>query len=325
MQSNASAYHEPVLLAETLRYLAPQPGETMLDATLGGGGHSAAIAPALMPGGTLIGLDRDREALEAAEARLAPLRARLTIILLHGAFGNLNSALASRPDTAEIQLDGALFDLGVSSHQLDTARGFSFRREEPLDMRMDASSGPTAADLLATASEAEIARILFEYGEERWARRIAHNLVERRRHGERIATTGQLAALVESSIPRAAWPRDIHAATRTFQALRIAVNNELGQLEAGLAAAVERLKPGGRIVVISYNSLEDRIIKRAFAEWAGRGPSVPGSSPAAWLPLESERKLTLLTKKPVVPTAEEIARNPRARSAKLRTAERIRT
>lgn len=324
MPSTSGRYHEPVLLAETVRFLAPQPGETVLDATLGGGGHSAEIAPKLAPGGTLIGLDRDAEALEAARARLEPWRDSLTIILLHAAFGKLDFALEAEEATRGLLLDGVLFDLGVSSHQLDTARGFSFRRDEPLDMRMDAQSGRTAADLLAAEPEAEIARLLWEYGEERWARRIAHALAERRRKGERMETTGQLAAVVESSVPRPAWPRDIHVATRTFQALRIAVNEELDQLKRGLEAAVDRLKPGGRIVVISYHSLEDRIVKQAFARWAGRIPSAPGSSPAAFLPPteNAEGRLTLLTRKPVVPAAEEIARNPRARSAKLRAAQR---
>jgi 16S rRNA (cytosine1402-N4)-methyltransferase len=326
MRSRASAYHEPVLLAETLRFLAPQPGETMLDATLGGGGHSLAIAEALRPGGTLIGLDRDPEALTEAQARLAPWRETVTIIPIHADFGKLDMALNTTEGMEEMRLDGALFDLGVSSHQLDTARGFSFRRDEPLDMRMDTTAGPTAADLLAALNEAELTRILREYGEERWAARIARHLIRQRERGERIQTTGRLAALVEESVPRAAWPRDIHVATRTFQALRIAVNDELGQLEAGLAAAIDRLKPGGRIVVISYHSLEDRIVKKALAARAGRIPSAPGSSPAAFLPAMADAvpTLHLLTRKPVTPTEAEIARNPRARSAKLRAAERVR-
>ena len=297
----------------------------MLDGTLGGGGHSAAIAQALAPGGTLIGLDRDPEALEAARIRLEPFRSSLTIILIYTEFSKLEVALQRTKGTESLRMDGTLFDLGVSSHQLDTARGFSFRRDEPLDMRMDAvGSAPTAADLLATASEPEMARILWEYGEERFARRIAHALIERRQRGEPIRTTGQLVEVIERTVPRAAWPRDIHVATRTFQALRIAVNEELGQLESGLTAAVGRLQPGGRIAVISYHSLEDRIVKQAFARWSGRSPSVPGSSPAAFLPPpeDAEPKLILLTRKPIVPTAEEIARNPRARSAKLRAAER---
>jgi 16S rRNA (cytosine1402-N4)-methyltransferase len=324
MPPEASAYHEPALLAETLEYLDPKPGETMLDATLGGGGHSLAIAERLRPGGTLIALDRDTEALEAGRARLAPLADTLTIILKHADFGNMGTALAAQKGGDNRILDGALFDLGVSSHQLDTARGFSFRREEPLDMRMDATAGPSAADLIAAASEAEIARILWEYGEERWSRKIARSLVERRAQ-EPIRTTAQLAAIVERSVPRSAWPKEIHVATRTFQALRIAVNDELEQLKDGLQEAVARLRTGGRIVVISYHSLEDRIVKQTFARLAGRAASAPGSSPAAFLPNAEAPapSLNLLTRKPVAPTAAEVARNPRARSARLRAARRV--
>lgn len=322
---DANAYHVPVMAEEILRYLAPQPGETMLDATLGGGGHALLLAQALQPDGTLIGLDRDTEALAAAWTRLTPLHRYLSIILLHFAFGKMDFALESTPETQGVRLDGVLFDLGVSSHQLDAARGFSFRRDEPLDMRMDATSGPTAADILATLREAEIARILWDYGEERFSRRIAQALVERRQRKEPVVTTGQLAQVVESSLPRSAWPKDIHVATKTFQALRIYVNDEMGQLRAGLEQAVARLRPGGRIVVLSYHSLEDRIVKQAFAAWAGRAPSAPGSSPAAFLP-NSETAAPLLelrTRKPVSPSEAEIRTNPRARSAKLRAARRL--
>jgi 16S rRNA (cytosine1402-N4)-methyltransferase len=326
MATEPNAYHIPVLLEETLRYLAPQPGETMLDATLGGGGHSVRLAERLQPGGTLIGLDRDPDALQTASARLAPYNNSLTIILLHSAFGKMEESLRANNALSDVSLDGVLFDLGVSSHQLDTARGFSFRRDEPLDMRMDATDDAlsTAAEFLTTAREAEIARVLWEYGEERASRRIAHAIVERRKRKEPLETTAQLAALVESSVPRTAWPKDTHVATKAFQALRIYVNRELEELEAGLDAAVARLKPGGRIVVLSYHSLEDRIVKQRFAEWAGRTPNPPGDSPAALLPPTKEEPiLTLLTRKPVTPTDVEIARNPRARSAKLRAAKKM--
>ena len=183
-------------------------------------------------------------------------------------------------------------------------------------------SRPTAARLLATAQENEIARMLWEFGDEKWSRRIAQCIVERRKKGEPMETTAQLAELVEQSIPRAAWPRDIHVATRSFQALRIAVNDELGQLRAGLRFAADRLAPGGRLVVISYHSLEDRIVKQMFATWAGRSPSAPGSSPAALLPDTKTAIATLLTRKPVTPADAETARNPRARSAKLRALQR---
>jgi 16S rRNA (cytosine1402-N4)-methyltransferase len=322
-ESETPFRHTPVLLAECLEALAAKPGAVVLDATLGGGGHSAALAEAIRPGGILIGIDRDREALAAAQARLAPFAESDSIILIYTSFGNMETALDANSRTAGVKLDAVLFDLGVSSHQLDSARGFSFRRDEPLDMRMDRDTGPTAADYLRTVDARELTRVLTEYGEERWAHRIAARLVEQRRRGAPIETTAQLNALVEGSIPRAAWPKDIHVATRTYQALRIALNDELGQLEAGLEAAVHRLKPGGRVAVISFHSLEDRIVKRAFAGWSGAGATAPGSSPAAFLPREREPLLRVLTRKPIVPTAEETARNPRARSAKLRVAERL--
>ena len=317
-------YHVPVLLNEALDYLAPRPGETMLDATLGGGGHSEALVQRLRPDGTLIGLDRDADALATAGERLGPYRTNVSIILISTGFGNMEAALRAEAATATRKIDGILFDLGVSSHQLDTERGFSFRRDERLDMRMSATgTEPTAADLLATATETEIARILWEYGEERFSRRIAAAIVAQRERGQPLQTTAELAALVERAVPRAGWPKEIHVATRTFQGIRIAVNDELGQLEAGLNAAIARLSPGGRIVVLSYHSLEDRITKRIFAEAAGRTPNAPGSSPAAWLPsaLKSPT-LTLLTRKPILPTETEIGQNPRARSAKLRAAVR---
>ncbi len=319
-----SAYHIPVLLDEVVEYLDPRPGAVLLDATLGGGGHSAALARHISPGGSLFGLDRDPEALETARKRLNAFPAVGTT-LVHTTFGNMNTALAALDGDDTIRFDGVLFDLGVSSHQLDTARGFSFRRDEFLNMRMDDSStsGLTAASLLADADESEIARVLWEFGDEKWSRRIAARIVEQRKKGRPLETTAQLAALVEHSIPRAAWPRDIHVATRTFQALRIAVNDELGQLRTGLQAAMDRLKPGGRLAVISYHSLEDRIVKQRFAEWAGRSPSAPGSSPAALMPETKTAIAKLLTRKPVTPAEAETARNPRARSAKLRALQRI--
>lgn len=307
---------------EALHYLNVAPGKIVLDATLGGAGHSQAIAQAIAPNGILIGLDRDSDALTEAAMRLAPLREHLSIILLHSPFGNLDFALEAEEQTKGTLLDGALFDLGVSSHQLDTARGFSFRRDEPLDMQMDATAGRSAAALIADASEAELTRILTEYGEERWAKRIAQNIVAQRQK-QPILTTAQLTGIVERSVPRAAWPKDIHVATRTFQGIRIAVNDELGQLETGLKAAFKRLRSGGRLVVISYHSLEDRIVKQTFASWAGRTPSAPGSSPAAFLKPESEPVAIQITRKPVSPAPEEIARNPRARSARLRAIEKI--
>lgn len=326
MQSDTGSFHTPVLLAETLSCLATRPGQVVVDCTLGGGGHSSRIARAISPGGTLIGIDRDREAVEAARRRIESLGLVCGLSLWQSTFANLASVLDNVEPGRTLEVDGVLFDLGVSSHQLDTARGFSFRRSEPLDMRMDARDGdtPGAAELLANASEAELRRVLTEYGEERWAARIAAAIVARRAAGAPVRTTDQLASLVASAVPRAAWPKEISVATRTFQAIRIAVNDELGQLQAGLETAIERLRPEGRIVVISYHSLEDRTVKQIFQKWAGRLPSPPASSPAVFLPRPAgQRRLNILTRRPVVPGAEEVSANPRARSARLRAAQRI--
>lgn len=323
MTAEPQGYHIPVLLSEVVEYLQPKPGETFLDMTLGGAGHSSAIAERLIPGGTLIGIDRDLEAIAAAKQRLAPFQNSLNLIIQHSAFDNINLILNSN-SLPQRCLDGVLLDAGLSSHQLDSPRGFSWRRDEPLDMRMDRSQGATAQEFLATASEAEIARVIWEYGEERFSRRIAQAVVARRQRGEALQTTGQFAQLVEQAIPRAAHPKDIHVATRAFQGVRIHINREMEQLQAALDAVIPRLKPGGRCACIAFHSLEDRIIKTAFAKAAGRTPSPPGSSPAAFIEREREEPLLrLLTKKPVTATEEEIARNPRSRSAKMRVAQRI--
>ena len=315
-------YHTPVLLQETLELLDPKPGENCLDCTLGGGGHSSYLLKKIGETGILAGLDRDSEAIASAQKRLEASAPNGNFVLLKTGFGEMEQALSSHEETAHLSFDCILFDLGVSSHQLDTARGFSFRRrEESIDMRMDSSpsGGLSAAELLAQADESELSRILWEYGEEKWSRRIAQRIVESRKKSGPIETTGQLVDIIEGSVPRGAWPRDIHVATRSYQAIRIAVNDELGQLEAGLNAGLKRLKSGGRMAVMSYHSLEDRIVKQRFAEWAGRTPSAPGSSPAAFLPNERKQVLvSLLTRKPVVSSDMEIKSNPRARSAKLR-------
>ncbi|HLH81114.1 MAG TPA: 16S rRNA (cytosine(1402)-N(4))-methyltransferase RsmH [Chthonomonas sp.] len=314
--------HQPVLLQETLQFLDPRPGETFLDATVGGGGHSLVIAEHISPGGTLVGLDRDADALAAAQRTLKQFSSQNRILLLHGDFGHLAQIL----DTtfgAPATFDGILFDLGVSSYQLDAPRGFSFRRDEPLDMRMDRSTGETAAQLLRRVSETELERILKEYGEEPWARLIARAIHAELKKGHPIQTTGQLAALVECTVPRRAWPRSIHVATRTFQALRIAVNDELKQLQTGLAAAIERLNPRGRIVVISFHSLEDRIVKRLFAYKAGKHVGLDAALSVASTSSSRPPVLEILTKKPVRPSDEELRRNPRARSGRLRAARRL--
>jgi 16S rRNA (cytosine1402-N4)-methyltransferase len=291
------ALHEPVMVAETVERLAPGRGGLYVDCTVGLGGHARAI---LAAGATrLIGLDRDPEALAHAAAALAPYADRVELV--HADYRDTESILAAR-GIAEV--DGALADLGVSSMQLDGAdRGFSFRRDEPLDMRMDRSQGRTVADLLADVREEELADVIYQFGEERYARRIARAIVAARQTAP-IVRTGQLAAIVRRSIPSRGHQR-IDPTTRTFQALRIWVNRELEGLDRFLTSVTRLLSIGARLVVISFHSLEDRIVKQTFRALA-RGAA-----------------LRLLTKRPLVPSDEEVARNPRARSAKLRAIERF--
>ncbi|MCS6889245.1 MAG: 16S rRNA (cytosine(1402)-N(4))-methyltransferase RsmH [Chloroflexus sp.] len=282
--------------------MAPRPGGRYLDATVGGGGHALAVLQAAQPGGMLLGIDADPDALAATAERLAEAGLRQQAVLRHGSFADL-AALATEAGFTAV--DGILFDLGVSSYQLDTPeRGFSFAADGPLDMRLDPTQGLTAADLVNRLSERELADILFQYGEEHAARRIARAIVERRR-AQPFLRTADLAAVVA----RAVGGRHgrIHPATRTFQALRIAVNQELDRLAAALPQAVALLAPGGRLAVISFHSLEDRIVKQFLrTEAAGETP-----------------RLALITKKPVVASDAEVAANPRARSAKLRVAARV--
>ncbi|MBO9312098.1 MAG: 16S rRNA (cytosine(1402)-N(4))-methyltransferase RsmH [Chloroflexus sp.] len=294
--------HTPVLMAEVVNALAPRPGGCYLDATVGGGGHALAVLQAAQPGGKLLGIDADPAALAATAERLTTAGLHEQAVLCHGSFADLVTIATTAGFTA---FDGILFDLGVSSYQLDTPeRGFSFAADGPLDMRLDPTHGPTAADLVNRLSERELADIIFQYGEEHAARRIARAIVEQRRT-QPFRRTAELAEVVV----RAVGGRHgrIHPATRTFQALRIAVNQELDRLKQALPQALELLAPGGRLAVISFHSLEDRIVKQFLrAEATGAAP-----------------RLTILTKKPVVPSATEVARNPRARSAKLRVAARI--
>jgi 16S rRNA (cytosine1402-N4)-methyltransferase len=308
------APHRPVLLRETIELLAAERGGLFVDCTVGLGGHSEAILQA-SPATQVLGIDRDSEALELARKRLARFASRFRAV--HADFRDITRVLA----TAEVGLvRGIVADLGVSSLQLDSpSRGFSFRHQAPLDMRMDMTSGETAAQLLGRLSEVEIARIIFEYGEERRSRRIARLIVERRESGAPVETTRDLAELVE----RAVGPvkkRRIHPATRTFQALRIAVNRELENLEEFVAAAVDLLEPKGRLAVISFHSLEDRIIKRTLARLSGRCQCPPRLPVCA---CGAKRILELLTRRPVTPSESEVSANPRARSAKLRVAEKL--
>ena len=284
------------MVAEVLEHLEPSRGGVFVDCTVGLGGHARAI----LEGGAarVIGLDRDREAIARAADGLKGYGDRIDLV--HGDYRSIGEVLDTRGVGT---VDGVLADLGVSSMQLDApGRGFSFRRDEPLDMRMDTSSGPSAADLLSEVDERMLADLIVEFGEERYARRIARALVEARRLG-RIETTGRLAEIVRRAIPRKGFSR-IDPATRTFQAIRIWVNRELEGLDTFLARAVERLGPGGRLVVITFHSLEDRIVKHTLRA------------------LQASGAIAIRTKRPIVPAEAEVERNPRARSAKLRAAGR---
>ena len=291
--------HQAVLTAEVLTFLAPQRGGLFVDCTVGLGGHARVL---LEHGASrVIGLDRDREALSQAHTALSAWAEHVE--LHHANYKDVDAVL----DASQISsVDGVLADLGVSSLHLDgEGRGFSFRRDEPLDMRMDQSTGQTAADLIRNTSEQTLADIIFKYGEERQSRRIARAIVEARRTSP-VTSTGDLASIVRRSLRRKGYTR-IDPATRTFQAIRIWVNQELDGLEGVLEAMCRRLRTGARLVVISFHSLEDRIVKHTFRALERGG----------------EVAIRVLTKRPVIPQDEEVERNPRARSAKLRVAERV--
>ena len=307
-------YHTPVLLEEVVAQLQPRPGGLYVDCTVGGGGHAEGILRASAPDGRLIGLDCDDEALAASRERLAAHEGRVQ--LLHANFAELQEALMSLGVTA---VDGLVFDVGVSSRQFDEpSRGFSFQREGPLDMRMNRAAGPAAADVLRDASVEELARIFRVYGEERRARAIAQR-IDRERTRQPITTTTQLAGLVEQVLgPKRG--SGIHPATRVFQALRIQVNRELDNLQRGLVGAVNVLRSGGRLAVISFHSLEDRIVKQFFVRLSTGCVCPPQMVGCA---CGRQEVLRLVTRKPVMSTSEEVEQNPRARSAKLRVAEKI--
>ncbi|TAM90268.1 16S rRNA (cytosine(1402)-N(4))-methyltransferase RsmH [bacterium] len=288
------AGHVPVLFDEALEYLGIHPEGTYVDATFGGGGHSRGILDRLTSG-RLIAFDADPQARERCQDIPAE---RFTLV--NANFRELDHRL---DELGVAAVDGVLYDLGVSSMQLDAAeRGMSFREEAPLDMRLDPTTGPTAADMLATLSERELAQVIFDYGQERAARRIARAIVRRRDEGRLPATTTALAALISGVLHRYGHRERIHPATRTFQALRIAVNDELNALRESLVQATDRLVEGGRVVVISFHSLEDKIVKEHF---------------------RSDRRLEVLTRKPVTPSEAEQQANPRARSSKLRAARKL--
>lgn len=314
-EQKVGALHTSVLLAETLRYLEPERGGMFVDCTLGMGGHSEAILSS-SDATRVIGIDRDTEAIEKANARLERFGNRFRAF--HADYKELKAILEK---AGEATVAGILADLGVSSWQLDAPeRGFSFRFDAPLDMRMNAESDElTAAELLAELPEEEIARIIYEYGEERFSRRIARWIVERRERGEPIETTRQLAELVERAVKQGRHEK-IHPATRTFQALRIAVNRELENLDLFLQDAIDVLEAGGKLAVISFHSLEDRIVKQTFRRLSGVcecPPRLPVCQCGA------TEKVEILTRRPLTADEAEMAANPRARSAKLRVCRRV--
>ena len=312
--------HIPVLLPECIEALHLSAGQTYVDATLGGAGHSLEVAKHIGRTGHLIGIDQDAVARKAARERLEALSddVRPEIDVLDGNFGDLDSLLVA----AQIpSIDAILFDLGVSSVQIDTpARGFSFKETGPLDMRMDPSNQTlTAAEIINTYNAADLARVIRQYSDEKWASRIAEFIVEARKE-KPLTTSEELVEVIKAAVPASARRAGGHPAKRTFQALRIEVNGELDVLRTGLEAAIRWLAPGGHIAVISYHSLEDRIVKDLFKKMS-TGCTCPPDLPICVC--GNKPVLKVLTRKPILPSAEEIKRNPRSRSAKLRVAQRL--
>ena len=312
--------HIPVLLSECMTHLKLEQGDRYVDATLGGAGHALAAARLIGKTGHLIGIDQDEVALLAARERLGslPCEVRPELDILYGNFGELDTLLVQ----AEVpSIDAFLFDLGVSSVQIDTpSRGFSFKESGPLDMRMDPSNQTlTAAEIINTYNAADLARVIQRYSDERWASRIAEFVVNMRKESP-ITESEQLVEVIKAAIPASARRNGGHPAKRTFQALRIEVNGELSVLKRGLEAAIAWLAPGGRIAVMSYHSLEDRIVKDLFKQYS-TGCTCPPELPVCVC--GNKPILKVVTRKPVVPSKEEVEKNPRARSAKLRVAERL--
>lgn len=306
--------HKPVLLAECIEALHIRPEGIYVDGTLGRAGHSREIAQRLTTG-RLVCIDRDQAAIDAAQERLAPWMDRVTLV--HSNFDRVSEILAELDIPG---VDGMLFDLGVSSPQLDDAsRGFSYMHDAPLDMRMDATAPLTAYDVVNTWSYEELRRILFEYGEERYAPAIAKRIVQARETAP-VQTTLELAELIRSAMPAAALREKQHPAKRSFQAIRIAVNDELGAVSRMMRASIDHLNPGGRLAVITFHSLEDRIVKNAMLD-AAKGCTCPPSFPVCVC--GRTPKIQVLTKKPIIATMEEVRENPRARSAKLRVAVKL--
>ncbi len=316
---SAAFVHRPVMGREVVELLTQVPSGLVVDATAGGGGHSGLLLAA-RPDLRLLGIDRDPEAVAAARAALAGFGERARVV--HGGFEHLAEIVTDNA-VSEGEIVGMLFDLGVSSPQLDRAeRGFSYWSDAPLDMRMDSAQELTAAHVVNGYDEAELARVIAANGEEKFARRVAREIVARRP----LETTGDLVDAIKAAIPAPARRHGGHPARRTFQAVRMEVNRELPNLAAGLDESVHLLTPGGRLIVLAYHSLEDRIVKRRFAAWSGTAPrsgQVPRGLPEPAERAEPAPLVRLLTRKPLRPTEHEIAANPRAESARLRAVERV--
>lgn len=303
------------MVREILEHLGPQNGDTIIDCTLGGGSHSAEILEKITPNGRLIGIDQDDDAIRAASERLGGHQGN--VILAKGNFSQLEDIAAK---LGICSADGIIFDLGVSSFQLDTPeRGFSFRGDAELDMRMDKTQKLTAEKLVNTYTEGQLADIIYRYGEDRWARRIAKFIVEKRNR-QPIRSTKDLVDAILAAVPSGARSDNIHPATLTFQAIRICVNREMESLETGLDAAIRLLSKGGAVCVLSYHSLEDRIVKNAFVRHAGRCACPPALPICA---CGAKKSIEIITRRPLRPSAEEIEINPRSRSAKLRVAKKL--
>ncbi len=308
-------YHQPVMLDEVLKFLKVKAGGMYVDATIGGGGHSYHILEKSSPNGKLLGIDRDMEALEASKEKLKKFSDRVTLV--HDKHENIKFILYMH---GWKQVDGILIDLGVSSHQIDKQyRGFSYMHDGPLDMRMNMEDKLTAKDIVNNYSENELAHIIKTYGEEKWSARIAKFIVNARKVSE-IKTTKELVKIIDAAIPVKARQKESHPAKRTFQALRIATNNELTELDTTLKNAVSGLKPGGRLVVISFHSLEDRIVKNTFKELA-LTCSCPPKLPVCICNQKPEVKI--ITKKAITASSDELKKNTRSKSAKLRVVEKL--
>ena len=314
LQLNMQKHHESVLAKEILQHLHPREDGLIVDGTLGNGGHTELILKNTAPGLRVLGIDRDEQAIERAGKRLAPFRNRVTLI--HGNFSDIKNILKK---ANVMNVDGLLLDLGVSSPQLDSPeRGFSFMRNGPLDMRMDSTQKTTAADLLVKLSDEELVLVIKEYGEERFAKRIVR-AIRKAQEQNPITTTLQLSNIV-SGVTHTPRPAKIHPATRTFQALRIAVNNELEHIKSALSDSLKVLSASARIMVISFHSLEDRIVKNFFKD-EEKGCICPPRLPVC--ACGHKTRLKIITRRPVTPASEEVKRNPRASSSKLRVAERV--